>query len=233
MLMKLSALCHAAGTPTARLDEAMRYDLEGKADLAYKAYLEAAQAGVPEAQFNVAVMLDSGRGVSADAIGAAQWYARAAAHGNHRAAYNLGQLYEAGQGVSQNTGLARAWYVASKLPASAARLARIQRRAFEDGSPLSAPTPLVPAPRSEFPLVDGAVELVWTSRAQPEAVQYFVELRAIDNTGSHEIFSDTVSVSSVLARFADNSRHYKWRVTVIGKASSQYITSEWIDFDAN
>jgi TPR repeat protein len=58
--------------------------------------------GHTQAQFNVAAMLDSGRGAPRDVAQASIWYARAAAGGNRRAAFNLGQLYESGEGVPAN-----------------------------------------------------------------------------------------------------------------------------------
>ena len=97
-------------------------------------YLEAAQEGFADAQFNVAVMLDAGTGVPRDTVAAAVWYARAAANGHHRGEYNLGFLYEAGEGVPRNPDLARFWLsrAAEALPAAAERLASLapaERRA--------------------------------------------------------------------------------------------------------
>ena len=65
----------------------------------------AAESGHVQAAFNVAAMLDSGRGAPRDVAQAAIWYARAAAGGNRRAAFNLGQLYESGEGVPANIDL--------------------------------------------------------------------------------------------------------------------------------
>ena len=83
----------------------------------------AAESGHTQAAFNVAAMLDSGRGAPRDVAQAAIWYARAAAGGNRRAAFNLGQLYESGEGVPANVDLSRAWYAAADLPAARERLA--------------------------------------------------------------------------------------------------------------
>ena len=69
-------------------EEALRSDAGGDARSAFALYRRAAEAGLPAAELNVAVMLDSGRGVAADTAEAATWYARAAVHGEVRAAYN-------------------------------------------------------------------------------------------------------------------------------------------------
>ncbi len=73
-------------------------------------YRRAAEAGFAPAEFNIAVMYDSGVGTARNAAEAAVWYARAAAHGNARAEYNLAQLYTAGDGVPRNLDVAEAWY---------------------------------------------------------------------------------------------------------------------------
>jgi len=64
-----SATSASAEDPSALFREALRQDLMGGstgARLAFDMYRRAAEAGLPEAQFNVAIMLDSGRGVSPD-----------------------------------------------------------------------------------------------------------------------------------------------------------------------
>ncbi len=56
-----------ADDPTLWFDEAVQYDLKGEtAPLAFALYRRAAEAGLPQAEFNVAVMLDSGRGAPRD-----------------------------------------------------------------------------------------------------------------------------------------------------------------------
>ena len=79
---------------------------------AYVWYRTAAEAGVVAAEFNIAVMCDSGVGTARNAAEAAVWCASAAAHGA-RAEYNLAQLYEAGDGVPRNLDVAKAWYAAA------------------------------------------------------------------------------------------------------------------------
>ncbi len=221
-----------AGAADARVtfEQAVRYDLggEGSAALAFSAYRRAAQAGLPEAEFNVGVMLDSGRGVAPDLAQAATWYARAALHGNRRAAYNLGQLYENGEGVPRNADLARAWFAVSDLAAARARLAALRAQA-PAGAPLAAPSGTAPE-AGAADLVNGGVELVWTSPPQPEPVRFFVEVRALDAAGSREVFSGFADTSAVLATLPDKHGAYAWRVAAIARAAGRYVASEWRRF---
>ena len=219
-----------AEDPKAWFDEAVRDDLEGegKAPLAFALYLRAAQAGLPQAEFNVGVMLDSGRGVGPDAAQAATWYARAATHGNRRAAYNLGQLYEAGQGVPRNADLARAWFAASDLPA--ARERRFTPEVRDAVAPLSGPILVAPAAGADLDPGQAGVELVWTSKPQPEPVRFLVELRALDQAGSHEVFSSDVGVSSALATSAGARGDYAWRVSAVAVGTGRYTASDWVRF---
>ncbi len=70
----------------------------------------AAVGGDPAAQFEVAVRLTEGRGVTPNLEQAAKWYERAANQGLAPAQYRLASLYEKGRGVEKDVGLAQAWY---------------------------------------------------------------------------------------------------------------------------
>ena len=131
----------------------------------------AAELGHTQAEFNVAAMLDSGRGAPRDVAQASIWYARAAAGGNRRAAFNLGQLYESGEGVPANVDLARAWYAAADLPAARERMAETQV-ARRSARLVRAPEPLFPLKTSSLEPGLQQVDLVWTSPLEPEAVRY-------------------------------------------------------------
>jgi TPR repeat protein len=213
--------------------EAIRLDLTGSpADVrrAFELYHRAAQAGLPEAQFNVAVMLDSGRGVAPDHAQAALWYARAASRGNKRAAYNLGQLYEAGQGVPRNPDLARAWYRLSALPAARARLALVRRDGAK-GLTLTAPMPV--APTEDGVAADlTEVELVWTASAQPEPVRFYVELWDVSHGSPQEIYSGFTESSSVKVSLPGDNRRYAWRVLTVAGGVGRYAASDWVYLSA-
>jgi hypothetical protein len=139
-----------------------------------------------QAEFNVAAMLDSGRGAPRNVAQASIWYARAAAAGNSRAAFNLGQLYESGEGVPTNADLARAWYAAAGLRAAQERLAEVKPPADRPAS-VRAPEPLFPAKANALEPDSQKVDLVWTSFIEPEVVRYFVELRLLDAGASREV----------------------------------------------
>ena len=220
-----------ASDATDWFDAAVRSELDGGGgpEKAFALYLRAAQVGLPEAEFNVAVMYDSGRGVGQDVAQAALWYARAATHGNHRAAYNLGQLYETGQGVPLNADLARSWFTVCDLPAARDHLAATRVRT-PSGTVLSAPTPVAPSSGSTVDQGMGGLELVWTSKPQPEAVRFFVELRSVDHDGSHEVFSGATDTSGVLATTPDMKGDYAWRVLAVAREASHYAASDWQRF---
>ncbi len=65
-------------------------------------YLEAAEAGVPQAMFQLARALDKGRGIARDLQEAAKWYQRAAEQNHPGAMAALGTMYEFGEGVDAN-----------------------------------------------------------------------------------------------------------------------------------
>ncbi len=213
-------------------NKAVQYDLNGTGDttLAFAWYRRAAEAGMPEAEFNVAVMLDSGRGVRPDLAEAAVWYAKAATHGNHRAAYNLGLLYEDGQGVPQNLDLAHAYFADSNLAAAHGHLMTQRPRSPNDAS-LSAPTLLAPIANASIGSMMNGVEFVWTSSLQPEPMRYFVELRSIDASGSHEVFTGSTDTASVFAALPALRGDYAWRVTAIGRKAGRYAASAWTRFN--
>ena len=179
-----------------------------------------------QAAFNVAVMLDSGRGAPRDVAQAAIWYARAAAGGDRRAAFNLGQLYESGDVVPAMRSPARAWYAAADLPAARERLA-------ETKSPANRP-PLVQAPEPLFPVKNNSLEpglenvdLVWTSSVEFEAVRFFVELRILDAQASREAWSGFVDVSSLRLPLPPGAQNLAWRVTAVASSSANYTVSSW------
>jgi hypothetical protein len=216
-----------AEDPRATFDEAVRNELyggEAASQAAFELYLRAAQAGLPDAAFNIAVLLDSGRGVEKDVALAATWYARAAAQGHDRAAYNLGQLYEAGDGVPRNTDLAHAWFAASKLPAALARIAH--PAAPDRGAEVTPPHLVSPQADQGLNMDTGLTEFVWTSAQQPEPAQYLIEICAFEG-GWRELFSSVTDVSSVAVVVPRNASVLAWRVTTLLPKSARYAASDW------
>ena len=228
ILLVLASACHAETTPRRIFEEAVRLDLDANTEQAFETYLKAAKLGLPEAEFNVAVMLDSGRGVRSNEVQAAVWYARAAAHGNQRAAYNLGLLYSSGEGVPRNEGISNAWFAASGLPASISRRGDgTQAKELGKRSTLLAPTPVAPEGGSHIDIANGAIEFVWTAESQPEAVHYVVEFRSTNEIDHYDTFSLPVATSSLVLDVPGKKGDYSWRVFSISKKSAQYISSPW------
>ena len=69
-----------------------------------------AEQGIADAQYNLALMYDSGRGVPQDDEQAVMWYRKAAEQGHANAQFNLGAMYQDGRGVPRNKVLAHMWF---------------------------------------------------------------------------------------------------------------------------
>ena len=71
---------------------------------------DAAADGDPAAQYELALRLVDGRGLTRDPHAASQWLERAAIQGLAPAQYRLGSLYEKGVGVPRDVAIAKSWY---------------------------------------------------------------------------------------------------------------------------
>ena len=69
-----------------------------------------ADEGYVRAQYNLALMYDTGQGVPENNTEAVRWYRKAADQGNVRAQNNLGVMYDAGEGVPEDNAEAVRWY---------------------------------------------------------------------------------------------------------------------------
>ncbi len=100
---------------------------------------------------------------------------------------------------------------------------------------LTAPTLVAPSGGEANGPDAKTVELVWTSRAQPEPVDFLVELRLIEPTSSREVFSTYTKTSSLVAPLPDPKGKYAWRVIALARQAGQYASSNWAQFtrDAN
>ena len=72
---------------------------------------DAIAAGLPNAQYELAMRLFEGRGAPKDQPAAARWFERAASLGLAPAQYRLGSMYEKGIGVTRDPGVAKRWYL--------------------------------------------------------------------------------------------------------------------------
>lgn len=200
-------------------------DLAGQPARAYKFYRLAAVAGLPDAEFNVAVMNDSGIGVARDRAQAALWYARAASHGFMRASYDLGELALSGDGIPRNPELARAWFAAAGAVARAAALPVATTVSVP-------PTPLLDAVQADPPMPDGTapVELVWHVTAMPGDTRFSVQLVRLDHNGRHDVAWATTRQSALLLPVPRMAGLYAWRVLASSASSGHYTSSNWASF---
>lgn len=76
---------------------------------AVRQFREAAEQGDAAAQYNLALMYSSGKGVPEDAVEAMQWFRKAAEQGYAFAQYNLSMGYYFGHGVPQDYVEAYKW----------------------------------------------------------------------------------------------------------------------------
>jgi hypothetical protein len=102
------SLCYAGGMEAAKAAARVR-DFSKAAEL-----LEPlAKDGNSEAQYQLASLLRSGKGVPRDYEQAIRWLMRAAAQDNLNAQYTLGVMYENGSGVEKNKQEAMEWFMAA------------------------------------------------------------------------------------------------------------------------
>ena len=77
---------------------------------AHKLFLELAEQGNVDAQYNLGLMYGKGKGVKKDYRKAIKWWVLAANQGNGKAQTNLGWMYEIGIGVQKDAHKAAHWY---------------------------------------------------------------------------------------------------------------------------
>jgi TPR repeat protein len=77
---------------------------------AVKWYRKAAERNIAQAQFNLAVCYEEGKGVKEDAVEAVKWYRKAAEQNYPDAQNNLASCYSSGQGVAKDLVEAVKWH---------------------------------------------------------------------------------------------------------------------------
>ena len=82
----------------------------GDYDKALMEFQEAADAGLDLAQYNLAILYFTGRGVEQDYAEALRWTAMAAEQGHLNAQFNLGALYYTGMGTAVDLEKSLQWY---------------------------------------------------------------------------------------------------------------------------
>ena len=109
-LLILLATVLATSAWAGPLEDSLAADAKGDYATELKIIRPLAVQGVDWAQFNLALMYDTGQGVVQDYAEAVKWYRLAAAQGNAPAQYNLGLKYARGQGVVQDYIRAHMWF---------------------------------------------------------------------------------------------------------------------------
>ena len=83
----------------------------GDYETALREFTVAAEEGLVVAQFNLAILYFSGRGVERNFDEAFRWTSAAADQGHTQAQFNLGALYYQGQGTRRDRETALEWYI--------------------------------------------------------------------------------------------------------------------------
>ncbi len=83
---------------------------EGDFAAAEREWHPLAESGMVEAQYNLGLLHQQGKGVARDAAVAHAWYLRAAEAGYARAQYRVAEMYEAGEGVRSDLIQAHLWF---------------------------------------------------------------------------------------------------------------------------
>jgi TPR repeat protein len=98
-----------AGDPISQFNLALKHDAAGQSATAAEWYLKAADAGLAQAQFNYAWMLEKGIAGKQDTPLAALYYERAARQGLVEARYNFALMLAEGRGVLEDDQAAAQW----------------------------------------------------------------------------------------------------------------------------
>jgi TPR repeat protein len=112
--------------------------LEPQNEIAFKYALDAAKAGLPQAQMAVAEQLSKGLGVAQDIDQANVWYRSAAQQGLASAQMAVGKAHEFGIGTAADLGEASRWYrkaAAQGMPAAQLALQCLDELAGRRASP--------------------------------------------------------------------------------------------------
>ncbi|TAK63302.1 DnaJ domain-containing protein [Methylobacter sp.] len=89
--------------------KAKQFVKQGQAEKALPLYLQLAEQGNADAQFNVGLIYVNGQGITKDNKQAVDWFTKAANQGHREAQTKLGYMYATGKGVVQNYNSAVYW----------------------------------------------------------------------------------------------------------------------------
>jgi WD40 repeat protein/TPR repeat protein len=151
-------------------------------------FRKAADAGLDEAQFKLAVRLEHDLYGPPNPVDALRWYVAAATRGHARAAYRAGQMYEEGVGDIANPANAAGWYRIAAMQGHIAAHYALARLILEDQTLAKSDRPLAVAAlqrlaEAEAPYDDKYHDLHWLKgEAGWLARQYGIELKTASDT---------------------------------------------------
>ena len=108
--LTLAIMAFASSANAGPLDDGVAAYQRGDYAAALRLWRPLAEQGDADAQYNLGVMYDNGRGVQQDDGEAVKWFRKAAEKGFAKAQCNLGSMYEEGKGVPQDYAEALTWY---------------------------------------------------------------------------------------------------------------------------
>ena len=73
-------------------------------------FLKSAEKGDANAQYNIGLFYNNGKGVKQDYFKAFEWFMKAAKQGYFKAQYYVGVYYNNGKGVRQDKSMAKKWF---------------------------------------------------------------------------------------------------------------------------
>ena len=94
----------------ANFDDGVNAYEKGDYKTALTIFEDLAKKGDIDAQYNLGLMYDNGRGVKQDYKKAFEWYEKAANQGYASAQNNLGVMYGNGYGVREDKKIAKEWF---------------------------------------------------------------------------------------------------------------------------
>ena len=110
VMMTLSFLaCASPQLPNDSFQLGWQQYQAGQYNDALRYWMPLADQGDANAQLNVGLMYDTGRGVTENPARAVNWYRQSAEHGLAAAQYNLALMYASGRGIEQDDGQTRFW----------------------------------------------------------------------------------------------------------------------------
>lgn len=95
-------------------EDGLRFSINGDYNSAAASFRKAEKRGEVEAQFNLALMYEEGRGVTQDYKQAAMWYQNAAEQDHAGAQIKLGEMLYEGRGIKQDNVEAYKWFSIAK-----------------------------------------------------------------------------------------------------------------------